>query len=163
MSVNYAYIENGEILERHYALPENWRHVSGLRLLVNDLSLLRSLGWYPVITLTVAYDTATEYISDYTYEFVGDQVNAIPVISARPPEPVIPFEDLKFAFMNYLREERNQRLSNTDWTRLDDNGLTFEQRESYRVYRQNLRDLPQIYGSNEVTDINQIVWPLVNL
>lgn len=159
MSVNYAYVENETILEKHYVLPENWRHVSGLRLLANDLSTLKSLGWYPVTNVEISYDPGTQYISDYTYELQPDVVTATPVISNRPPEQIITFEQRKAEFMYRLREERNYKLSATDWTRLDDVNLTTEQKETWATYRQQLRDLPQTYESNNVIDINQVVWP----
>lgn len=161
MSVNYAYVENGQVLERHYALPENWRNVSGLNFFKDDLLTLKSLGWYSVTTLEVSYDQNTQYISDYTYQILENYVTATPVISNKSPADIITFEQLKQNFMRSLREERNRRLSETDWTRLDDVGLTLEQRETWGVYRQALRDLPQQYESNEIIDINLVSWPQI--
>lgn len=39
------------------------------------------------------------------------------------------------------REMRAAMLTETDWTQLSDNGLTEEQKASWRTYRQKLRDL----------------------
>ena len=41
-----------------------------------------------------------------------------------------------------LREERNLRLTQTDWTRMDDNGLSTSKKTEWKTYRQSLRDLP---------------------
>lgn len=55
--------------------------------------------------------------------------------------------------------ERNQKLSQSDWTRMDDNGLSEEQREAWRIYRQQLRDLPQnIVYSDDLHPVS-IQWP----
>jgi hypothetical protein len=60
------------------------------------------------------------------------------------------------------RGKRNGLLTLTDWTQLDDSGLAPEKVEAFRVYRQELRDLPDRPGwpydvswptSPEVADI----------
>ena len=40
-----------------------------------------------------------------------------------------------------VANKRNEMLNNCDWTQIADNGLTEEQREEWRLYRQELRDL----------------------
>ena len=45
-----------------------------------------------------------------------------------------------------IREERNLFLRNTDYTQLQDNGLTKEAVQNYAVYRQTLRDIPKQLG-----------------
>ena len=44
--------------------------------------------------------------------------------------------------MEELRFDRNVRLLNTDWTRLDDVGLSDTKKAEWATYRQALRDLP---------------------
>ena len=41
-----------------------------------------------------------------------------------------------------LRFERNRLLTESDWTRLDDNGLSSSEKTEWATYRQALRDLP---------------------
>lgn len=53
-----------------------------------------------------------------------------------------------------LRSERNRRLADTDWTRIDDVPLSEVQRAEWRIYRQALRELP----SNTLNPANP-VWP----
>jgi len=60
-------------------------------------------------------------------------------------------------FLNELKGFRNQKLLNSDWTQIPDNGLTESQREQWRVYRQALRDLPEI---NEATLLEDVAWPI---
>lgn len=52
-----------------------------------------------------------------------------------------------------LRERRNKLLNNSDWTQISDSGLTEEQKQAWRDYRQALRDLP------ETEFIGPIIWP----
>lgn len=53
-----------------------------------------------------------------------------------------------------LRADRNEKLSDCDWTQLPDAPLSEEQKELWQEYRQALRDLPET-----VSDLNNIVWP----
>ena len=46
-----------------------------------------------------------------------------------------------------IRQIRNLRLIETDWTQITDNSLTSEQRDAWKVYRQALRDV-----TNSITD-----------
>lgn len=52
-----------------------------------------------------------------------------------------------------LRHKRNQLLTESDWTQLQDSPLTDAQKQSWATYRQSLRDLPT------TVDINNIVYP----
>lgn len=50
-------------------------------------------------------------------------------------------------------QERNKKLIESDWTQVNDNGLSDELKEAWRVYRQALRDLPTTY------DLENPLWP----
>jgi transcriptional/translational regulatory protein YebC/TACO1 len=52
-----------------------------------------------------------------------------------------------------LRQERNQKLSQTDWRALSDQTLSQE----WSDYRQALRDLTQ--DLETIEDVNSVVWP----
>ena len=43
--------------------------------------------------------------------------------------------------MKLLRDQRNTLLNESDWTRLDDNGLSSDKKTEWSTYRQALRDL----------------------
>jgi hypothetical protein len=45
-----------------------------------------------------------------------------------------------------VREERSRKLAESDWTRLDDNGLSVEKKSAWAAYRQALRDVPSQPG-----------------
>lgn len=55
-----------------------------------------------------------------------------------------------------VRAERDSLLAGSDWTRMDDAPLSDPDRESWAVYRQALRDVPQQFD-----DPNDVVWPEV--
>jgi hypothetical protein len=52
-----------------------------------------------------------------------------------------------------LRQQRNQKLDNSDWRALSDQSLSQE----WADYRQALRDLTQ--GLETVEDVGAVVWP----
>lgn len=54
--------------------------------------------------------------------------------------------------MRVLREERNKRLSETDWWELPSQAPISEERQ---LYRQALRDITSVYSS-----LDSVVWPI---
>ena len=55
-----------------------------------------------------------------------------------------------------LRDLRNQRLTQSDWTQIADAPFTEEQNISWQTYRQALRDLPE-----NTEDPKNPVWPTI--
>lgn len=55
-----------------------------------------------------------------------------------------------------LREERNRRLGETDWTQVVDSALSAEEQAKYATYRQALRDMTNGYSP---TAPQNIVFP----
>jgi len=72
-------------------------------------------------------------------------------------------ENLKFVlkdrprdyWISVLKERRNNLLSRTDWTQLDDSPLTVDKKEEWKIYRQKLRDLPNNLPSQIPTDLEE--------
>ena len=56
-----------------------------------------------------------------------------------------PSGDWKTAMMVLCRTVRNKALVDSDWTRMDDNGLSDSVKASWATYRQELRDFPAIW------------------
>ena len=56
-----------------------------------------------------------------------------------------------------IRQRRDFRLARTDWTQMSDSPLAPETVEAFRLYRQELRDLPQQYA--EVLILSDVVFP----
>jgi len=65
--------------------------------------------------------------------------------------------------MKLLREERNKRIAETDWTQLKDISLDSIREKNWKEYRQALRDLPN--GSTPKLDsfgnldMSSVSWP----
>lgn len=63
-------------------------------------------------------------------------------------------EDIRLAVAwARVRELRQHRLANTDWTMLPDVPMTVERRQQWQAYRQALRDI------TDQPDPFNIVWP----
>ena len=62
-----------------------------------------------------------------------------------------------------LRDERNRRLAETDWTQLKDVDLDIIRERDWNNYRQALRDLPSKSNpkldSRGNLDISSVTWP----
>ena len=62
-----------------------------------------------------------------------------------------------------LRDERNSRLAQTDWTQLKDIDLDIIRERNWKNYRQALRDLPSKstpkLDSNGNLDMSSVTWP----
>ena len=62
-----------------------------------------------------------------------------------------------------LRFERNILLSESDWTRMDDNGLSGSKKTEWATYRQALRDLPAssnpTINNNDELNLSSVTWP----
>ena len=56
--------------------------------------------------------------------------------------------------LNEVRQVRNQKLAETDWTRMDDNGLSDSAKASWATYRQSLRDI-----TDSATSLADEPWP----
>jgi hypothetical protein len=48
-----------------------------------------------------------------------------------------------------VRETRNNRLTESDWSMIDDNQLNEKEKLAWKNYRQQLRDLPQTFDKPE--------------
>ncbi len=68
-----------------------------------------------------------------------------------PPQPRL----TEYSKWQIIREKRNQLLVESDWTQMPDVPLTAEQRQAWRKYRQELRDLPQTFRKAD-----EVVWPI---
>lgn len=56
--------------------------------------------------------------------------------------------------LNQVREVRNRLLDESDWTRMDDNGLSDSAKASWATYRQSLRDI-----TDSATSLDDVTWP----
>lgn len=102
---------------------------------------------------------------DGSIEYINvnyDEMVANTVISEGPiPEDIASLtpEQLQVKILeshkNFVRQERDRRLAECDWTQVADVPLTEEEKNEWRTYRQILRDLP-----STIVDVSFVNWPL---
>jgi hypothetical protein len=153
---NWAYIENNKIIEVFDDLPKNWRNISNLNASEGDLQFLKSLGWYPIGHNSIDYNPATQDLRSLGVAFDGTTAYETWTVDA------IPTIVLYNNFITLLKTHRDKLLKESDFMCLSDlvqmNGPAWEQ-DVYQ-YRQQLRDLPDLYTNpNVVYNIANVVWP----
>ena len=56
--------------------------------------------------------------------------------------------------LEILRNKRNELLTQSDWTQVNDCPLSDSKKQEWATYRQELRDLPSLYQSaNHIADV----------
>ncbi len=90
-----------------------------------------------------------------------DEMIANTIISEGPiPEDIASLtpEQLQIKILeshkNFIRQERDRRLAECDWTQVADVPLTEEKKNEWILYRQLLRNLP-----STIVDVSPINWP----
>ena len=84
---------------------------------------------------------------DYKYDPETDSI----VEDLNPPGPPVPTQaELDLMDLNFLRAQRNQKLSETDWMANSDVTMSDEM----KAYRQALRDITKTYKN-----VQEVVWP----
>lgn len=154
----WVYIENGNIQSYHDSLPKNWHNVSGLNLSENNLKYLKSIGWFPVVTVVPSYDPELKYIKEYKYKIRTSDVVATAVLEDIPPissEVYIPDD-----FAAQLKNEILIRLAESDWTQLADIQQIKDEewKAKWSSYRIALRALTDVY--KVPVPWLDIVWPI---
>jgi hypothetical protein len=136
--MNYCLVENNAIVEGPRALPRSWRNISGLNWLSNHD--LRPLGWLP--------SRIEEGIVDE--KFVGSTftITETEVIETKQWRKFTAEEqaEIEAQKAKQVRSERNAKLTETDWTQVDDTPLDNVAKNAWANYRQALRDLPDQAG-----------------
>ena len=103
------------------------------------------------------------------YVIFGDEYSGIEwrdTVNTKPTEEQVnaKIAEIKAAEpMGLLRDERNYRLAQTDWTQLKDIDLAIIRERNWKNYRQALRDLPSKstpkLDSNGELDMTSVSWP----
>lgn len=113
-------------------------------------------NWVPTVFLNMPHHIESEcnkvtQIVRMQCTVIGNQVECRHVIENKSPADIQATTELLSTLM---RQERNKRLLLTDWTQLPVNTLSPQQKAEWEVYRNRLRNLPQV-----TTDLNDIQWP----
>jgi len=150
--MKYAQIINDTIIKIYNKLPGSWNNISNLDALTPEE--LRDLGWsgnegvkfYPVEEATrPKYDPLYKI---HNPEYTIDDIN-YKVVQTYLTTPVS--DEIAW---NIIRQQRNNKLYESDWTQLADAPLSDEQKDEYKIYRKALRDI------TIQNDPFSIVWPV---
>jgi hypothetical protein len=160
---NWAYVENNNIKEIHETLPKSWKNVSGLNLSENNLDFLREIGWYKIVKQHDTFDTINYFANSFKYKIENNKVIEEYNLVEKEHQDNS-FNNYKNIFMNDLRSKRDLLLFQSDWTQLADIQKKFDDvtKEKWETYRQNLRDLPQVYQSDTILNITDVNWPSID-
>jgi hypothetical protein len=167
--MTWALINEQQDIEVFDSLPRTWKNYSNFFALESNVGFLNSLGWYTLIDDTIPItNDLEEYHGPPEYTF--DEANGV----IRKNCPVIRYENPPTAeqihaanrerFLTELRMTRTELLKDCDWTQtVDLQAIKDEEwKQSWVVYRQVLRDLPNIYSDIEydhVIRLDQVNWP----
>jgi hypothetical protein len=145
--MNYCYVENNTIVEGPRGLPRSWRNISGLDMM--DADGLLAIGWFPV--------RLDEGIVDE--KFVGSMfiIHTNEVVEMKLWSKYTADEkaEMDRQVASAIRAERNTKLSECDWTQLNDTPLDNPSKVAWTNYRQALRDIPTQSGFP-----HNVVWPV---
>lgn len=157
---NWVYVENNTIKEYHDQLPRSWRNISGLDKASDEWLL--SKGWYRVQKKSQSFDLTTQKVERYIYEIKSNYVEESMNIVSLAQEEIQQLDNQKRQeFLSAIRTERNRRLAECDWTQHLDVQLIkpTDWVESWRFYRQQLRDLPDKYKTSSSSELADVSWP----
>lgn len=143
--MKYAYTENGQVIDGPRLLPNGWRNVSGLCYMGDDS--LRALGWLPYETI----DNGGEVLDKTVVQVLSDKVVETRVYRYKTDDEIAKETDDK---KKHVRQDRNGRISQCDWTQLDDTPLDNVAKGKWANYRQALRDVPEQAGFPF-----NVIWP----
>lgn len=145
--MNYCFVENNTIVEGPRSLPRSWRNISGLDQM-SEIGL-RSIGWLPVRIDEGAVDD----------KYVGSMfaINPTEVVEVKLWSKYSESElnQIRNQKAEGVRVERNNLLSQSDWTQLNDTPLDNAAKVAWTNYRQALRDIPSQSSFPE-----NVVWPV---
>ena len=148
----YAHVKDGSV-DYMGTLPKSWENVTGLHLSNGDDAYLKTLGWLPLIETNVAPSANQTFDTDVvTVE--EDRVLLTHRVRDMTAQEIA---DRDEGLMAMLREERDQKLLDSDWTQAPDHSspLTDTKKAEWTTYRQSLRNLPATVDISLWPD----VWP----
>ena len=146
MAIQYAFVNsNGEVSQ--VMSPGRDDMFANGQVIGNETVVYISSGEDPVTFMSTKYRKNNEWRirtpkpGEYYY---WDMQNEIWQYSSE-------------ALYSLIRQQRDMRLFQCDWTQMPDSPLTENKKQEWAVYRQQLRDLPQNQPS--LTLLEEVVWP----
>ena len=148
----YAHVKADGSVDYLGALPRSWGNVSNLHLSNGDDAYLKTIGWLPLVETNVT-PTANQTFDTDMITVEEDRVLLIHCVRDMTAQEIA---DRDASHMAHLREERDQKLVDSDWTQASDHSspLAADKKAKWETYRQSLRDLPK-----NTVDLANPTWP----
>ena len=137
---------NGDTIEQidHYRI---W-----FKNVPDDATLVRR--GFKKVNKFLPHDRLTQKLEGTTPFVDGDFVTTVRVVSLTADE----ITANKASSLSQIRSQRNQLLSDTDWSQITDSTAN---KSAYAVYRTQLRDVPATIGDADPRTWTD--WPSLNL
>lgn len=150
--MRYAYIKDGDIIQKDVFLPKNWNNISNFNLFNNEK--LKQYGWIPYSFVNTTLNENEVFIGT-VITITDSEVIEVQQKRALTQEEIDNNYEKETYILNAgIREMRNIFLKDSDWTQLADVNLSEVKRQEWATYRQALRDLPQ-----NTPDPRNVSWP----
>jgi N-dimethylarginine dimethylaminohydrolase len=149
----YAHVKEDGSVDYLGSLPKSWGNVSNLHLSNGDDAYLKTIGWLPLVETNVT-PTATQTFDTDLVTVEEDRVILTHRAKDMTAQEIIQRDE---NYMAYLREHRDQKLVDSDWTQASDHSspLADAKKAEWSTYRQFLRDLPATVDLTTYPDM----WP----
>ena len=117
---------------------------------------------HTIATAILSLTPGAQFVSSTTYDSI--QWHSSDITKPTESEITTKIAELDAGeAKNLHRKDRNQLLTDCDWTRLDDNGLDSSKKTEWATYRQALRDLPAsanpTLNSKYNLNYSSFTWP----
>ena len=145
----YAHVKEDGSVDYLGGLPKKWGNVSGLHLSNGDDAYLKTLGWLPLVETNVTPGVNQTFDTDV----VTAEEDRVTLVHRARDMTTQEIADRDASHMSHLREERDQKLVDSDWTQASDHSspLADDKKAEWATYRQSLRNLP--------ATADMIAWP----
>ena len=149
----YAHVTEDGRVDYMGTLPKSWENVTGLHLSNGDDAYLKTLGWLPLVETNVTPSANQTFDTDV----VTVEANRVLLTHRARAMTAQEIADRDEGLMAMLREERDQKLLDSDWTQAADHSspLADVKKAEWTTYRQSLRNLPATVDISLWPD----VWP----
>lgn len=145
--MKYIYVENNQIAGNPQELPKNWANISNFYLLDNEK--LKQYGWYPFRFVEADINSNQFYDGS---DFVIEEHEVVEYQKVRNKTPQEIENEINGQW-TFIRYQRNELLTQYDWTQLQDSPLSEQKQGEWQTYRQSLRDITL------QSDPFNIIWP----
>jgi hypothetical protein len=170
---NYAYTENGEVLEVYDYLPVNWKTYSNFFALESDTDFLNSIGWYKVESIVTDYNSKTQKLgkSIYTLNTEENRVYETKEVIDLKQSELEQISEERLAQLQaerverewtVVREKRDRLMKENDWRYLRyERQIRMEETptESLEIIDAYMKALADITTQE---DPFNLVWPEIN-